>query len=57
MNKEQTISQTDYVGKLEEGMGELISLLVDPGLWNFLSDSERVRVSKVIQLQSSCKVV
>lgn len=39
---------TDTV-KLQDSLRELIDILVNQSMWNFLSDKEREKVSKVIQ--------
>lgn len=40
-----------YVAYLEESLREMIAMVVDPSLWNFLSDQERQKVSSVLQRQ------
>jgi hypothetical protein len=48
--------QTDRISQLEQNLGELIHMLVDPSLWNFLSENERIKVSKIIKASSESKL-
>jgi len=43
MKKEPT-----YTERLEESLHQLIQLVVDPALYNFLTDKERKQLSKVL---------
>ena len=40
--------QPTYVEQLEESLHQLIQLVVDPGLYNFLTTKERKQLSKVL---------
>jgi len=40
--------KTTYIDKLEQSLHDLITLLTDPSLYNFLSESERVKLSSVL---------
>jgi hypothetical protein len=35
--------------KLQDSLRDLIDILVDKSMWNFLTDKEREKVAKVIQ--------
>jgi hypothetical protein len=35
--------------KLQDNLRDLIDILVDKSMWNFLTDKEREKVAKVIQ--------
>ena len=37
-----------YIDKLEQSLHDLITMLTDPTLYNFLSESERARLSSVL---------
>jgi len=37
-----------YIDKLEQSLHDLITMLTDPGLYNFLSDNERTKLGKVL---------
>ena len=41
-------TQYTYTEQLEESLHQLIQLVVDPALFNFLSESERKRFSEVL---------
>jgi hypothetical protein len=36
------------IEKLKNSLHELIQIVTDPSLWNFLSDSERTKISKIL---------
>ena len=38
-----------YDEQLEESLHDLISMIIDPGLLNFLTDKEREKFSKVLK--------
>jgi hypothetical protein len=38
-----------YVEQLENKIHELIKIITDPNLWNFLTETERNRVAKVLE--------
>jgi hypothetical protein len=40
--------KTTYIDKLEDSIHELIQMLTDPSLYNFLSDLERIKLGNVI---------
>jgi hypothetical protein len=42
-------TEPTYAERLEESLHDLISIIVDPGLLNFLTDKERQKFSKVLQ--------
>jgi hypothetical protein len=46
MKKTQT-----YTELLEGSLHDLVQILTDPNLWNFLSDSERSKVSEILNRQ------
>jgi hypothetical protein len=37
-----------YIDKLEQSLHDLITMLTDPSLYNFLSESERVKLGTVL---------
>ena len=41
-------TEQTYTEQLEESLHQLIQLIVDPGLYNFLTDKERKQFSKVL---------
>lgn len=52
LNQQQTVpSGEGYIKHLESNLQDLIQLLVDPSLWNFLSEMERHKVSNILQRQ------
>ena len=44
--------QNDYTAYLESSLQQLIEIFVDPSMWNFLSDSERTKVSEILLKQT-----
>ena len=44
--------QTDYTAHLEQSLQQLIEIFTHPSMWNFLSDSERNKVSEVLSKQT-----
>ena len=57
MKKTNTTTDTNYVQHLEKNLDELLRMLTDPALWHFLSDSERLRVDKVVQNKTAYRFV
>ena len=44
-----------YLKQLESNLFDLVSILTDKSLWNFLSDRERERVGKILQSSQEAK--
>lgn len=44
-----------YIKQLESNMFDLVSILTDKSLWNFLSDRERERVGKILRSSQEAK--
>ena len=44
--------QSDYTAHLEQSLQQLIEIFTHPSMWNFLSDSERNKVSEVLNKQT-----
>jgi hypothetical protein len=52
MEISQMKEQNDYTTHLERSLQQLIEIFVDPSMWNFLSDSERTKVSEILTKQA-----
>lgn len=46
---------TQETAKLKQTLRELIEVIMEPGLYNFLTDSERTKVSTIIQQALACE--